>query len=54
MMSSQLSTIMSWAKENFQLITLFVGLVGVVVSFISVAYEVRKKKKEKEKEKKKQ
>ena len=51
MMSSQLSTIMSWAKENFQLITLFVGLVGVVVSVITVVYEVGKKKKEKEKKK---
>ena len=50
-MSFQFSTIMSWAKENFQLITLFVGLVGVFVSFISVVYEVRKKEKEKEKKK---
>ncbi len=47
MMSSQLSTIMSWAKENFQLITLFVGLVGVVVSVITVVYEVKKKKEKK-------
>ncbi len=46
-MSSQLSAIMSWAKENFQLITLFVGLVGVVVSVITVVYEVKKKKEKK-------
>lgn len=46
-MSSQLSTIMSWAKENFQQITLFVGLVGVVVSVITVVCEVKKKKEKK-------
>ena len=39
-----MDTIMSWAKENFQLITLFVGIVGVIVSIINVVYELKKKK----------
>ncbi len=39
-----MDTIMSWAKENFQLITLFVGIVGVIVSIITVVYELKKKK----------
>ena len=42
-----MDAITSWAKENFELITLFVGLVGVVVSLIPVVYEVKKKKNEK-------
>lgn len=39
-----MDTIMSWAKENFQLITLFVGIVGVIVSIITAVYELKKKK----------
>ena len=33
-----------WAKENFDLITLFVGVIGVVVAVISLFYELKKKK----------
>lgn len=34
----------SWAKENFDLIMLLVGLIGVVVSVISLIYELKKNK----------
>ena len=33
-----------WAKENFDLISLFVGLIGVVIAVISLMYEIKKKK----------
>ena len=42
-----MDTIMAWAKENFDLITLFVGLVGVVIAVISLFYELKKKKAQK-------
>ena len=44
-----MDTIITFAKENFDLITLFVGVVGVVVSVISVYYEMKVKKNEKPK-----
>lgn len=40
-----MDAISTWAKENFDLITLFVGFAGVVVAVISLYYEIRKKKK---------
>ena len=43
-----MEAIMDWAKENFNLISLFVGIIGVVIAVISLMYEI-KKKKEKEK-----
>ena len=39
-----MDAISTWAKENFDLITLFVGVAGVVVGVISLIYELRKKK----------
>ncbi len=42
-----MDTIMSWAKENFDLILLLVAMAGVVISVISLIYELRKKKKKK-------
>lgn len=36
-----------WAKENFDLISLFVGLIGVVIAVISLMYEIKKKKEKK-------
>ena len=43
-----MEAILDWAKENFNLISLFVGIIGVVIAVISLMYEI-KKKKEKEK-----
>ena len=42
-----METITTWAKENFDLITLFVGLVGVIIAVISLFYEMKKKKAQK-------
>ena len=39
-----MDVIMTWAKENFDLITLMVPILGVVISVIGVIYEVKKKK----------
>ena len=39
--------LMTWAKENYDLISLFVGIVGVVIAMISLLYEIKKKKEKK-------
>lgn len=36
--------IISWTKENFDLICLLVGVIGVLIAFISVIYEIKAKK----------
>ena len=48
-----MDSISEFAKQNYQLICLFVGLLGVLVGVISVIYEVnaRKRKKDKSAEK---
>jgi len=38
---------MTWAKENYDLISLFVGVVGVIIAVISLYYEIKKKKEKK-------
>ena len=46
-----MDSIISWAKENYDLITLLVGLLGVVIAVIALIVEIRKKKmKNKERE----
>ena len=42
-----MESLTNWAKENFGLICLLVGLAGVVVSTISVVYEWNERKKRK-------
>ncbi len=39
-----MDSIITFAKNNFDLICLLVGLIGVVVSFISVIDEIQKRK----------
>ncbi len=39
-----MDTLMTWAKENYDLISLFVGVVGVIIAVISLMYEIKKKK----------
>ena len=39
-----MEAISDWAKENYDLISLFVGVVGVVIAVISLCYEIKKKK----------
>ena len=42
-----MDAIWDWAKENFDLISLFVGIIGVVIAVISLMYEIKKKKDKK-------
>lgn len=44
-----MDAIMSWAKENFDLICLFLGVLGVLVSIVSVIYEIKKKRNNRKK-----
>lgn len=39
-----MDAIWDWAKENFDLISLFVGIIGIVIAVISLMYEIKKKK----------
>ena len=39
-----MDAIMTWAKKNFDLITLLVGMVGVIVAVISLFYEIKRRK----------
>ena len=39
-----MEAIMSWAKENFDLICLLIGVLGVLVSVICVFHEITEKK----------
>ena len=39
-----MEAIMIWAKENYDLICLLVGVIGVLISIIGVVYEIKKKK----------
>jgi hypothetical protein len=36
---------MEFLKENYQMICLLVGIIGVLVGILSVAVEIRKRKK---------
>ena len=40
-----MDTIMSWAKENFDLIVLLVSVAGVFIACLSLIYELKEKKK---------
>ena len=42
---SNMDAIMVWAKENYALICLLVGVIGVLISIIGVVYDIRKKKR---------
>jgi uncharacterized membrane protein YiaA len=46
-----MDTLTTFAKENYALISLFVGMIGVLIGIWSVCYEIKKKRKEKEKPK---
>ena len=45
-----MDSLVTFAKNNFDLITLLIGFLGVVVSVISVIYEVKKRKSKSEKQ----
>ena len=40
-----MDSIMTFAKENFDLISLFVGILGVVVAVVALIVEIKKKRK---------
>lgn len=41
-----MDAIWDWAKHNFDLISLFVGILGVVIGVVSLVYELRKRKRD--------
>ena len=41
-----MEAISDWAKENYNLLSLLVGLVGVVIGVVSLVYELRKRKRD--------
>ena len=43
-----MDSISEFVKQNYQLICLFVGLLGVVIGIISVIYEVNTRKRKKD------
>ena len=45
-----MDSLITFAKNNFDLITLMVGVLGVVISVIAVIYEVRKRKQNSKKQ----
>lgn len=38
----------TFAKENYELVTLLVGLLGVIVSCVAVVHELRTRKRKKQ------
>ena len=40
-----MDSIMTFAKENFDLISLFVGILGVVVAVVALIVEIKKTRK---------
>lgn len=43
-----METLIHFAKENFQLITLLVGLLGVIVAVITLLHEINTRKRKKD------
>ena len=43
----RMDTIMTWAKENYDLISFIVGAVGIVVACLSLIYELKRRKRKK-------
>lgn len=42
---SSMESIMIWAKENYDLICLLVGVIGVLISIIGIVHDIKKKKR---------
>ena len=40
-----MNTIITFAKENYELICLLIGIIGIVIGFISLIHELKEKKK---------
>lgn len=46
--SIMMDSLTTFAKENFDLIVLFVSMVSVILAFVSLIYELKKKKRKKQ------
>ncbi len=44
-----METITTFLKENFDLVNLLVGVLGVLIAFIALVYELKKRSKNKKK-----
>jgi hypothetical protein len=42
-----METVSAFLKENFDLVTLLLGILGVIIAFIALVYEIKKKSKSK-------
>ena len=42
-----MDALISWAKENYDLISLLVGIIGIIIGFISVVHELNERKRKK-------
>ena len=40
-----MDSISTWLKENYDLVSLLVGMVGVLIAFVALIYELKKRKK---------
>ena len=44
-----MDSVTTFLKENYDLVTLFVAVIGVIIAVISMVYEMKKKSKNKKK-----
>lgn len=42
-----MDTLITWAKENYNLISLLIGLIGIIIGFISLSHELNERKRKK-------
>ena len=40
-----MDSISTWLKENYDLVSLLVGMLGVLIAFVALIYELKKRKK---------
>ena len=40
-----MDSISTWLKEKYDLATLLVGMIGVLIAFVALIYELKKRKK---------
>lgn len=45
-----MDSLSTFLKENYDLVTLLLGVLGVVIAFITLVYEIKKKKSDKKKQ----
>lgn len=45
-----MDSLSTFLKENYDMVTLLLGVLGVVIAFITLVYEIKKKKSDKKKQ----